>query len=273
MNFKNPKLHKSIILLVFAFTGLSVIAHDFFLLPDDFFLRKGDQLKVKLFVGDEFKDLKERKYESTKTNVFRLHGSKVLDLKPLSQDSVMPILDYKMQEEGLALVEMTRNYADISMTKENFIEYLEEERLNKMDEEIKTSDKTNFKEKYTRYLKTLVNVEKPNGSLYAEKLGHELEIILNKNPYKTRYGDDISATIFFKKKPLPGAAIEVLVKSGQHEAHITPLTTDKEGTIFFKLNREGVYLIRMVYMEKSKDAGVDYESWWASYSFGFRLKL
>ena len=36
-------------------SALATLAHDYFLLPADFYLKKGDNLKVALMVGDEFK--------------------------------------------------------------------------------------------------------------------------------------------------------------------------------------------------------------------------
>ena len=47
------------------------------------------------------------------------------------------------------------------------------------------------------------------------------------------------------------------------------LSSDKEGQIYFKLSREGVYFLRALYTELSKDKGADFETWMTSYTFGF----
>lgn len=265
------------ICFVFAFiliSSLITLAHDYFLLPADFFLKKGDQLKVSLFVGDEFKNLEERKYQSSMTKTFSIKtGKKPIDFLAISTNSAAPIINYKTTEDGLHLLEMSRNYANIKLEKEKFLEYLIEEGLLKIQDSLVKSPQLSFTEKYTRYLKTLVSVDKPNGGVYNEKVGHDLEIILDNNPYKLNYGDDLSATILFKEKALKSVPAELVVKSGDGKVHVTKLNSDVNGKVYFKVNREGTYLIRLVYMQACKDKSADFESWWASYSFGFKLNI
>ena len=47
------------------------------------------------------------------------------------------------------------------------------------------------------------------------------------------------------------------------------LTADKQGQIYFKLTREGIYLLRSAHMESSKEKSADYETWLATYTFAF----
>jgi uncharacterized GH25 family protein len=255
-------------------SAIATLAHDYFLLPADFFLKKGANLNVALMVGDEFKDLEERKYQSSITKTFSLRTSKKpVDFLILSTDSVVPVLNYKTTELGLHLVEMSRNYASITLEKDKFLNYLVAEGLLKIQDSLIKSPQLNFTEKYTRYLKTLVSVDKPNGGVYNEKIGHQLEIILDNNPYKLNYGDDLSATILFKDKPLKNTTAELVVKSGDGKTHVTKLNSDLNGKIYFKVNREGTYLVRLVYMQACKDKSADFESWWASYSFAYKLNI
>lgn len=255
-------------------SALATLAHDYFLLPADFFLKKGDNLKVALMVGDEFKGLEERKYQSSITKSFSLHnGKKPVDFLAISTDSMVPILTYKTTEPGLHLLEMSRNYASITLKKEDFLNYLVEEGLLKIQDSLIKSPQLSFTEKYTRYLKTLVSVDKPTGGVYNEKVGHQLEILLDNNPYKLNYGDDLSATILFKDKPLKNATAELVVKSGDGKVHVTKVNSDVNGKVYFKVNREGTYLLRLVYMQACKDKSADFESWWASYSFAYKLNI
>jgi uncharacterized GH25 family protein len=255
-------------------SALATLAHDYFLLPSDFFLKKGNEIKVALMVGDEFKDLVERKYQSRITKTFSLRtGKKPVDLILLSKDSLSPILNYKTTEPGLHLIEMSRNYSTINLEKDKFLDYLVTEGLLRIQDSLIKSPQLSFTEKYTRYLKTLIAVDKPNGGVYNEKVFHQLEIILDNNPYKLNYGDDLSATILFQDKPLKNANTEIVVKSGDGKVHVTKLNSDLNGKVYFKVNREGTYLLRLVYMQKCKDKTADFESWWASYSFAYKLNI
>lgn len=274
MKFLNRfKIIAFIASLIFI-SALATLAHDYFLLPEDFFLKKGNDLKVALMVGDEFKNLEGRKYQSSMTKTFSLRmGKKPVDFLAISKDSLAPVLTYKTTETGLHLLEMSRNYASITLKKEDFLNYLVEEGLLKIQDSLTKSPQINFTEKYTRYLKTLVSVDKPTGGIYNEKVGHQLEIILDNNPYKLNYGDDLSATILFKDKPLKTTAAELVVKSGDGKVHVTKVNSDENGKVYFKVNREGTYLVRLVYMQKCKDKSADFESWWASYSFAYKLNI
>lgn len=260
--------------VIIFISALATLAHDYFLLPSDFFLKKGNEIKVALMVGDEFKDLVERKYQSSITKTFSLRtGKKPTDLILLSKDSLNPVLNYKTTEAGLHLMEMSRNYTSITLEKEKFLNYLVEEGLLKIQDSLIKSPQLSFTEKYTRYLKTLISVDKPNGGIYNEKVGHQLEIILDSNPYKLNYGDDLSATILFRDKPLKNAYTELVVKSGDGKVHITKLNSDLNGKVYFKVNREGTYLLRLVYMKACKDKSADFESWWATHSFAYKLNI
>ena len=267
------KIIAFIALLIFI-SALATLAHDYFLLPADFFLKKGDNLKVALMVGDEFKSLEERKYQSSFTKSFSLQtGKKPVDFLAISTDSMVPIVTYKTTDSGLHLLEMSRNYTSITLKKEDFLNYLVEEGLLKIQDSLIKSPQLNFTEKYTRYLKTLVSVDKPTGGVYNEKVGHQLEIMLDNNPYKLNYGDDLSATILFKDKALKNAAAELVIKSGDGKVHVTKVNSDVNGKVYFKVNREGTYLLRLVYMQACKDKAADFESWWASYSFAYKLNI
>lgn len=259
-----------IILLIFSGI-LATYSHDYFLLPDEFYLTKGQTLKLHLFVGDEFKELEERKYESSKTAGFRLFdGGKKIDLKESATDSLMPVLSRKLNNSGLALIAMERNQAEITLEKQKFIEYLNEEGLDGIAKQVEKSPKTEFKEKYTRYIKALVTVDKPSGNLYNEKLKQELEILLLQNPYKMKYGDDMVAEVLFRGKPLVNAKVEVVTKVLNDKVFTTEYRTDKDGDIYFKLNRSGVWLVRLVHMLPNKAGDTDFESFWAGYTFGFK---
>lgn len=259
-----------IILLVFS-SILVTYSHDYFLLPDEFYLSKGQTLKVHLFVGDEFKELEERKYQSSKTTAFWLYdGGKKINLKESATDSLMPVLSQKLESSGLTLVAMERDYSEITLEKQKFIDYLNEEGLDKIAKEVKKDQKKAFKEKYTRYLKTLVSVDRPAGNLYDTKLKHKLEILLLQNPYKMKYGDDMISQVLFEGKPLANASVEVITKVMNGKVFTTGYRTDDKGQIYFKVNRSGTWMVRLVHMVRVKTGNTDFESFWASYTFGFR---
>jgi uncharacterized GH25 family protein len=249
--------------------ALAVVTRDVFLFPEDFFLHKGDQLNLHLIMGDAFTKRQELRYEPAKTTRFMLFsGSKKIDLMKMAKDSATPIIAYTMSNTGQALIEMTRSYDYSESSRDNYAEFLNNQGLDKEAEKVKSGNQFRIKEKYTRYLKTLVSVEDHDGGVYDKVLNENYEIILKDNPYKKRYGDDMSAKLLFKGKPLKGATITLYIKT---PANVYPqnLITDKDGEVSFTVSREGIYMLRSVHVEPTTDKDADYESWWASYVFPF----
>ena len=265
----NMKRFYPILLILFAAIGLAATTHDFFLLPENFFLHKGDKLDLHLLMGDAFTKQGEVRYEPAKTTKFMLYeGSKKFDLTKVAKDSAAPLINFTLVNTGQALIEMTRGYDFNTSSRDSYAEFLTGLGLDKMAEGVKSGNQFRVKEKYTRYMKTLISVEDHDGSAYNKVLNENFEIVLKENPYRKRYGDDMTAKLLFKGKPLPGATVTLYIKT---TANVYPkiLTTDKEGEVSFTMTREGIYLLRSVHVEPTKDKDADFEGWWASFTFPF----
>jgi uncharacterized GH25 family protein len=259
-----------IIVILAGIIGIAATTHDYFLLPENFFMHKGDKLNLHLIGGDEFTKKEEVKYEPGKTSSFTLYnGSKKIDLTKMAKDSAAPVLSYTVENSGQTLLEMTRSVELNSSSRDNFSEYLTSLNYDKLGEAVKTGNQFRVKEKYTRYLKTLIAVDNHEGSVYGKILNEEYEIVLKDNPFNKKYGDDLTALIRFKGKPVKGAQMAVYIKSPKGNVYTQLLITGANGEATFTMSREGIYLIRSVRVEQTKDKDADYETWWASYTFPF----
>ncbi|MDB4922779.1 MAG: hypothetical protein JWQ54_4762 [Mucilaginibacter sp.] len=268
----NNKMKRTplLLLILAAAIGLAATTHDFFLLPELFFMHKGDKLNLHLLSGDTFTKDAEISYQPAKTIRFMLYnGSKKIDLTKAAKDSAVPVLNYEMLNSGQSLIEMTRGYEFSFTSRDSYAEFLNNQGLDKMAEKVKSGNQFRVKEKYTRYLKTLVSVDNTDGDAYKKELNEDFEIILKQNPYKKRYGDDMVAVLKFKGKPVAAAAITLYIKTITGNVYTQNLATSNDGEVTFNMSREGVYLLRSVKIEPTKDKDADYESWWTSYTFPF----
>jgi uncharacterized GH25 family protein len=75
--------------------------------------------------------------------------------------------------------------------------------------------------------------------------------------------------VFFQGQPIKEAAVILYVKTINGNVFTQKLTTDNSGLIFFKLSREGIYMLSSVHIETSKDKNADFESWGATLTFAF----
>ncbi|MDB5007830.1 MAG: hypothetical protein JWQ84_499 [Mucilaginibacter sp.] len=249
---------------------MAAAPHDFFLLPENFFLHKGDKLDLHLLSGDTFVKQQEVRYQPKNTLKFTLfEGSKKTDLTKVAKDSAVPLVDYTMVNTGQALVDMTRIVETDDASRDNFADFLTAQNLDKMAEKVKNGNQFRIRQKYTRYIKTLFSVNDHNGNAYEKVVNDDYEIILKADPYQKKYGDDMSALLMFKGKPAADASISLYIKSISGNVYSQNFITDKKGEINFTMTREGIYLLRSVRVEPTKAQDADYESWWASYTFPF----
>jgi uncharacterized GH25 family protein len=261
---------KLFILIVFLITT-SVFSHEYILLAYDFFVKKGEKLELHLFVADGFNIEAERPFQESMTKNFKLISENgKTNFIDLVKDGNLPVLEIDINFEGLGLIHMQRDYARITMTNEKFKSYLKADNI----ENIKIDDttKTEQTERYTRYIKTLIQSDiKPNDDLYSKEVGHVFEIVLLQNPYLLSKDDWLQAKILFNGNPLKNKAITARNRLGNESATYQYSITDEDGICSFKLERGGDWYLHSTHMIESLDkSDTDWESYWATFSFGMK---
>jgi len=251
-------------------SAFSASAQDYILLPENFFLHKGDKLDLHLISANQFIKQDEIRYETANAGKFILiAGKKREDLAPAAKDTATPIVSYKLENDGLNMVQMIRKTVADDIDRDDFLKMLDDEGLTKESEKAKNGSKDSFREKYTWYMKSLVQVDKNSGNNFEKPLKDEFEIVLKDNPYKGSYGDDMVAQILFRSAPLVNASVMLYVKAANGNIFAEKFFSDKEGQVYFKLSREGIYLLRTSHIEASKDKSADFETWLGTYTFAF----
>ncbi|WP_454804217.1 DUF4198 domain-containing protein [Mucilaginibacter phyllosphaerae] len=255
-------------LVIFVFFGLVAFIPDHFLMPENFYLHKGDKFNLHLLSGENLVKDREVPYTSKQTTKFMLYdGSKKIDLAGVTKNDASPLLNYTLPNNGLILAQLNTNELN-DIPREDFLPYLTEQGYDEIAEKLKNSNALNFTEKYNRYLKALVTVDDGGGNIYEKVLNDDFEIVLKRNPYKLNYGDDMTAVVYFKGKPFAGQVM-LYIKAASGNVYPQKLLSDAAGKVYFTVSREGVYLLRATRFEESKGKDADYESWVASYTFAF----
>ena len=255
--------------ILLASSGFIAHAQNYYLIPEKFFLQKGDKLDLHIIATDDFTKQTDVKFQQSNTqSVFMYEGKKKFDLNGVvtGADSVV---SYPIKEDGLTLISMTTKPAANEMSRSKFLRSLDADDPDNIADKVKNSNQLFYKERYTFYMKTLVQVGEPGGKAFDKPLNDDYEIILHENPYKFNYGDDISAQVNFKGKPLAAATVMLYVKTAGGNVYPQKLSSDNTGMIYFKLSREGVYLLTSRHSAQIKDKDADFESWRTSYVFAF----
>jgi hypothetical protein len=260
-----------LIFCLFLLTSVRVSAQDYILLPENFYLHKDDKLNLHLITATQFVKQDELKFETSKTAKFMLEaGSKKINLMTVARDSASPLISYPLIYDGLNTISMVRKPVTDEVERDDFLKILEDAGMTKELEKAKNGSKDSFREKYALYMKTLVQVDKYSANGFDKPLNDDFEITLKDNPYKGNYGDDIIAQIRLRGKLMVDVVMVLYVKTATGSTVFAQkLSSDKQGQVYFKLSREGIYLLQATHMEPSKDKNADFETWTATYSFAF----
>ena len=264
-------MKKSITILLTIFLATTVFAHEYVLIAYNYIVKEGEKLELHFFVADGFNILLERPVQKPITKIFELiNENGKTDLLSKSKDGALPILEMDVDFKGLGLIHMERDYARITLPNDEFKSYLEVDNIENI--KINDSTKTEQSERYTRYIKTLIQSNpKPNDEIYKTVVGQNFEIVLLQNPYELRKGDWISAKVLFMGKPLINKVITARNRIGNESAIFQYSRTDENGKCSFKLEREGDWFFHATHMIASPDKNdTDWESFWTTFSFGIK---
>ena len=266
----NKKKIPLILLILAAAIGLAATTHDYFLLPENFFLHKGDKLNLHLVEGDLFLKQNEVGPQTAKILSFSLYtGKKKTDLTSLAKDTSILLKDFPMENSGQSLVSITTGVDHSNYSRDNYADFLTQLGNDKLADKVKNGSQFRVKEKHARYIKTLFSVDDHDGNDYEKVLGEASEIVLKDNPYKKKYGDDMVAQLLFSGKPAKGEVVSLYIKPLGGNVYTQTYTTDSKGEITITMSREGIFMLRNVHVEATGDKDADYISWWTTFTFPF----
>ncbi|NCI52011.1 DUF4198 domain-containing protein [Sediminibacterium roseum] len=262
-------MKKYLIAIAFCIMIVSVFAHEYILLAAKFRVNEGDILEMHLFVADGLNIQIERPYQKPQTLSFELLTKNGKTDLSNSENGTLPILTRKVDFTGGGLLHSERNYARISLATDKFFDYLIEDHLDGIAGKVDKTKKEQ-KERYTRYIKSLVQSEKDySDTMYKTVIGQKFEIVLLDNPYKLAVGGTLHAKAYFNGSPIKGKIITARNRIGSEPASVVTGRTDANGNCTFKITRKGDWVLHATHMIPCPDkSDSDWESFWASYSFG-----
>lgn len=253
---------------------MPIFAHEYWLEPETFFPAVNEKINLRLWVGEGLKHDEERPFQKEKTEVFRQYFGKVwFDQAKNVTDNSLPFYSYTSGSAGNHLFAMERNWSYITLKPKEFEDYLREDGMEYIIDERSKLGEANKdgRERYSRFVKTLINIGGSSDNAYKQKAGLKVEIMPLQNPYQKKVGEIIEFQVLFDGKPLAGRTIFADNRDGENISKVK-MITDRNGKISVKLDRKGVWLIRLVFMQRCKtDCGeTDWESFWGAFSFGVK---
>lgn len=263
---------------VFLSASVAADAHEFWIEPVASQIERGDKITARLNVGQ---DLKGSSYSYLPQRFERFTytvGGTTTPVEGRIGDN--PALDMTTRQTGLHVIAYQSKAEMLTYTEaskfESFLDYegldwvLEAHRNRGLPD-------TKFKETYTRYAKSLVQVG-PYGETAVQQdqaVGLPIELVAAQSPFKSDT-DTIAVVLLRNGKPLPNIQIATFQQSsdGVFDRRLT--RSNENGEAKISLQGDGFFLISAVQMEEADPAEYDedvvgrkpvWKSLWASLTF------
>jgi len=183
-------------------------------------------------------------------------------------------LKYRTGEAGTYVIGVSTRPNMITMTPEDFIAYLKHDGILDLLETFEQENElTEVRERYSKHVRTIVQIGDKKTADYANPLNYPVEILLDQNPYELKFGDNLSFRVLVNGKSAANQLVRASYEgfhghdaSGGHFNSYN-LRTDKDGRASFLLNNKALWYISLINMQKIDDPEADYESNWATITF------
>ena len=272
------RIHRAIVLVI-AFVAVVVttraLGHEMFLKAEEPVVAPDSDEVVRLINGT-FDKSENSISRDRMANVSIMAHDEVTNPPDADwhDDENSSYLKYHAGDAGTYVIGVSTRPNIISMSPEEFVAYLKHEGLlDTLHVFEKENELTEVRERYSKHVRTVVQVGDKKTDDYSKQLDYPVEILLDQNPYNLRFGDDLSFRVLVNGK----AAANQLVRAsyeGFHDhdeagGHINSysLRTDKEGRASFLLSNKALWYISLIHMQKIDDPEADYESNWATITF------
>ena len=258
-----------------AVASAPAMAHEMFLKPENSRQEPGSAQVVQLINGTLDKS-ENGVTRDRMADVSIVAGGNVTkpDTSDWRDDENSSYLDYSSGEAGTQVIGVSTKARVLAMSPDEFIAYLKHDGV---PDTLTIFEANNtlaeVRERYSKHVRTIVQVGEEKSDTYATKLGYPVEIILDQNPYELRFGDDIGFQVLYDGKPVANQLVRASYEgfhghddSGGH-INSYDMRTDENGRAGFLLNNKALWYISLIHMQKIDDPDADYESNWATITF------
>jgi hypothetical protein len=256
------------VLLLLATAG-TLGAHDLFLKPDSYFIERGSRFRLRVLNGtfstSEGAVARDRVRDIT---IVSPAGVARLDTAAWSARGDTSVLTVTSGESGTYLIGASLRPRELKLEAKDFNDYLMHDGVPDVLAARRKSQELDrpARERYSKHVKALVQVGNQRTEAYQTALGYPAELIPLDNPYSLRAGGILRVRAVVDGEPVANQLVIV----GGRSAKI-PIRTDSMGVARVRIRARGAWYVKFIHMRPAVgDSTIDYESKWATLTFGVR---
>jgi uncharacterized GH25 family protein len=258
-----------VLVLLLLTTAGTLAAHDLFLKLDSYFAGPGARLVVRVLSGTLSKSenavAKDRVRDIA---VVTPTGTKRLDTDSWADRGDTSVLTVTAGESGTYVIGASLRPKELRLEAKDFNAYLADDGVPDVLAARRDAKELNrpARERYSKHAKALVQVGDRRTDGYQTALGYPAELIPLDNPYGLRRHGIFRVRAVVEGKPVANQLVTAGGRSGQRSVR-----TDSAGVAQFRIGSRGVWYVKFIHMQAAADdSTIDYESKWASLTFGVR---
>ncbi|MBL0158617.1 MAG: DUF4198 domain-containing protein [Bryobacterales bacterium] len=251
----------------------ALFGHDLYLKPAKCVTAPGETVRVEYHSGDAFPVSQNPVVLSRLKDARRISATGDAAFTGIHDESkTLTVAGFTAPAKGhFWLLSRTEpNFIELDARK--FEEYLEHEGLKYVSEWRKKNGESDRagKEIYSKYVKSLLVTGAGDG-WFNHAAGLAIEFVPLDDPYAAKPGAAIRVQLLFRGKPAAGHEVELqTVAAGKADRKILG-NTDAQGVVRVPLAPGGFHKLHAIVMERRADrTKADWESWWATLTFGTR---
>ncbi|MGH7718431.1 MAG: DUF4198 domain-containing protein [Gemmatimonadaceae bacterium] len=256
-------------------TAGSLLAHDLFLKPDDFFPAPGAEVTVRVLNGTF--SLSENSVTKDRVRDISLvgpSGASRLDTTVWSDRGDTSVLAVRTGAEGTYVIGASILPRALRLEAKEFNDYLASDGVPDVLAARRRDGELNFpaRERYSKHVKAVVQAGSARTSGFDHVLGYPAELVPLDNPYSLRPGASLRVRALVDGAPVAG---QLVISGGRtpRGGRIAQRSarTDADGVVRVRVGSPGAWYVKFIHMARvTADTSIDYESKWATLTFGVR---
>jgi uncharacterized GH25 family protein len=255
-----------------AWPGAILLAHDLFIRPDIFFVKPGGQITAKVFSGTFSKSENAiARDRLADLSIVTPKGRTPIDPAQWTDRDPQSTLSVAAGDAGTYLVGAAVHPKLLKLDGPAFNAYLKEEGLETILSARKQQKRLTegSRERYSKFVKALVQVGDARTDAYSTPLGYAAEIVPLANPYTLKAGDTLQVRCLVDGAPVDGLVVFAGGRTPTGARFPAQrFVSDRDGLVTIKLTGPGAWYVKFVHMRERRDADANYESRWSTLTFG-----
>lgn len=262
--------------LMLVATAGTLVAHDLFLRAESYFVPPNGTVRLQVLNGtfsksenavtkDRIRDLSIVNPSGTTTP---------LDVAGWAETGDTSIVTVRVGDSGTYLIGASLRPRELALEAKDFNAYLASDGLPDILAARRRDGELNrpARERYSKHVKAILQVGSTRTGGYAAELGYPAELVPLDNPYALKPGGTLRVRAVVEGSPV---ASQVVIAGGRSASggRIAPqsVRTNNEGVARIRIASRGVWYVKFINMQRSAaDTTIDYESKWATLTFGVR---